>query len=91
MTEFEVTCINKPDRMSTHEPITHVGNTAGNWRMAREEAVRRIDSKKEAFYTIDRGHRPQGLCGRGARRRLQSTLPAHPRGREVERQPPGAG
>jgi hypothetical protein len=59
MTEFEVTCINKPDRMSAHEYITHIGNTAGNWRMAREEAIRRIDSKQEAFYTIDRttGHK----------------------------------
>jgi hypothetical protein len=40
MNEFEVTCVNKPDRMSAHEHITHIGNTAGNWRMAREEAIR---------------------------------------------------
>ena len=28
MKEFEVTCLNKPDRMSAHEHITHIGNTA---------------------------------------------------------------
>jgi hypothetical protein len=54
MSEVEVTCVNKPDRMSAHEHITHIGNTAANWRMTREEAIRRIDSKQEAFYTIDR-------------------------------------
>jgi len=54
MKEFEVTCINKPDRMSSHEHITHIGNTAGAWRITREEAIRRIDSKEEAFFTTDR-------------------------------------
>ena len=54
MNEFEVTCVNKPDRMSAHEHITHIGNTANNWRMTREEAIRRIESKEEAYYTIDR-------------------------------------
>jgi hypothetical protein len=52
--EFEVTCINKPDRLSSHEHITHIGNTAGGWRLNRELAIRKIDSKEEAFYTIDR-------------------------------------
>jgi uncharacterized protein DUF3892 len=54
MNEFEVTCVNKPNRMSAHEHITHIGNTAGNWRMNREEAIRRIDTQQEAFYTVDR-------------------------------------
>ena len=53
MNEFRVTCINKPDRMSSHEHITHIGNTGGSWRMTREEAIRRIDSKEEAFFTVD--------------------------------------
>jgi hypothetical protein len=89
MNEFEVTCINKPDRMSAHEHITHIGNTANNWRLTRDEAIRRIDAQQEAFFTIDR------TTGRkvyvGVVRRLQGTLPAHPCGREVERQPPGPG
>ena|SRR6266446_10418134 len=52
--EYEVMCINKPNRASSHEHITHIGNVAGNWRLTREDAIRRIDSKEEAFYTIDR-------------------------------------
>jgi hypothetical protein len=58
MKEFLVTCINKPNRMSSHEHITHIGNITndpGNrWRLAREEAIRRIEAKEEAFYTVDR-------------------------------------
>lgn len=54
MQEYEVTCINKPDRSSSHEHITHIGNIAGNWRLTREDAIRRIDSKESAFYTVDR-------------------------------------
>ena len=59
MPEFQVTCINKPDRMSRHEHITHIGNIANKWRMTRAEAIRRIDAKQDAFYTVDRtsGHK----------------------------------
>lgn len=53
MTEYEITCINKPDRSSSHEHITHVGNTAGQWRLTRESAINHIDSKTSAFYTVD--------------------------------------
>jgi hypothetical protein len=58
MKEFLVTCINKPNRMSSYEHITHIGNItndpANRWRLAREEAIRRIEAKEEAFYTVDR-------------------------------------
>ncbi len=54
MKEFEVTCISKPDRSSAHEHITHIGNIAGQWRLTREMAIKKIDAKAEAFYTIDR-------------------------------------
>lgn len=53
--EYEVTCITKPNRLNVHEHITHIGNIAANWRMTREEAIRRIDSQREYFYTVDRG------------------------------------
>jgi len=52
--EYEITCITKPDRLSQHEHITHVGNTAGNWKIARESAIQRIEGKQEAFYTTDK-------------------------------------
>jgi len=54
MKEFQITAINKPHRMSPHEHITHIGNLAGKWKLSREEAIRRIQSKLEAFYTVDR-------------------------------------
>jgi Protein of unknown function (DUF3892) len=54
MPEFQVTCITKPNRESRNEHITHIGNNTANWRLAREEAIRRIDAKTEAFYTVDR-------------------------------------
>lgn len=53
MNEYQVTCTNKPHRMSLHEHITHIGNTASNWRLTREEAIRRIDAQQEAFFTVD--------------------------------------
>lgn len=52
--EYHVTCITKPDRFSTHEHITHIGNMAGNWKLTREQAIHRIDGGQEAFYTIDK-------------------------------------
>jgi hypothetical protein len=58
MNEYQVTCINKPHRMSAHEHITHIGNitnaVADRWRMTREEAIREIDAKTAAFFTVDR-------------------------------------
>lgn len=54
MAEYQVTCINKPDRNSRHEHITHIGNTLNNWRMTRELAIAQIDGKINSFYTVDR-------------------------------------
>jgi len=56
MNEYLVTCVNKRDRMSSHEHITHIGNIASNppWRMVREKAISQIDAKTAAFYTVDR-------------------------------------
>lgn len=53
MKEFQITCINKPDRFSAHEHITHIGNLEGKWRISRELAIQKIESKEEAFYTVD--------------------------------------
>jgi hypothetical protein len=39
--------------MSRHEHITHIGNLANRWQLTREEAIRRIDAKSDAFYTVD--------------------------------------
>lgn len=53
MKEFEVNCINKPNRQSQHEHITHIGNASSGWRITRELAIQRIESKTENFYTVD--------------------------------------
>lgn len=54
MKEFEVNCINKIDRNSWHESISHIGNSIGGWRLTKESAIRRIESKEEAYYTVDK-------------------------------------
>ena len=54
MKEFEVNCINKQNRMSAHEHITHIGNSINKWRLTREAAISKIESKTEAFYTVDK-------------------------------------
>jgi hypothetical protein len=54
MSEFLTTCITKPNRESRHEHITHIGNITDQWMLTREEVIRRIDAKTEAFYTLDR-------------------------------------
>jgi len=53
MSEYQVTCITKPDRFSTHEHITHIGNIANNWKITREAAIQQIESNKNSFYTVD--------------------------------------
>jgi len=63
MTEHQITCVNKPNRLSPHEHITHIGNIEGNWRITREEAIKRIDSKQQAFFTIDRGTGKKAYIG----------------------------
>jgi Protein of unknown function (DUF3892) len=53
MGDYQITCINKPDRLNQHEHITHIGNSAGHWRITREGAIDRIDRGADTFYTID--------------------------------------
>lgn len=54
MNEYQVTCINKTHRQSSHEHITHIGNSAVGWRRTREVAIAKIESRQEAYYTVDR-------------------------------------
>jgi hypothetical protein len=53
MTPYQITCINKPHHLSPHEHITHIGNTAGNWRLTLASAINRISNGTDSFYTID--------------------------------------
>lgn len=54
MAEYQVTCINKFNRQSAHEHITHIGNQEAKWRLTREAAIQRIESKTDQFYTVER-------------------------------------
>jgi len=56
MADVLVTCINKPDRNSRHEHITHLGNPAtpqGGWRWTREAVIASIESGTNTFFTRD--------------------------------------
>lgn len=58
MSEYQVTCINKPHRDSQHEHITHIGNITNTppnrWRMTRETAIAQIDAGQNEFFTVDK-------------------------------------
>ncbi len=56
MADVRVTCINKPDRFSSHEHITHLGGPG--WRWTRDQVIASIEARTNTFYVIDtRGHR----------------------------------
>ena len=63
MKEYEINCVNKSNRNSSHEHITHIGHTVNRWRLTREEAISRIDSKTEAFYTVDKITKKRAYVG----------------------------
>jgi hypothetical protein len=51
MADVQVTCITKPDVLSTHEHITHIGGVG--WMWTREAVIQSIESKSNTFYVID--------------------------------------
>jgi hypothetical protein len=53
MANYLVTCINKPHHLSPHEHITHIGNSAGNWRITTASAINRITNGADSFYTLN--------------------------------------
>lgn len=54
MKTYRVMCITKSMPNGGHEHITHIGGIgATRWKLTKEDAIRRIDTKEEAFYTFD--------------------------------------
>jgi len=59
MADYRIDCINKPDRNSTHEHITHVGGPkpdgSGRWKDTVPNVVGFIEAKTHRFYTSEGG------------------------------------
>lgn len=55
MTDVIITCINKQNRSSQHEGITHLGNSTGKW--TRQQVISWIENKEHTFYTLVNGNR----------------------------------
>lgn len=55
MADCQVGCIVKPDRFSTHEHITHIGNQNATppWKWTREQVVASIDAGTNTFFVRD--------------------------------------
>lgn len=52
MTDVQVTCITKPNPLSQHEHITHLGNSP-TWLWTREQVIASIEAKINTFYVRD--------------------------------------
>ena len=57
MADVQVKCINKQDRSSTHEGITHLGGQG--WKWTREQVVQSIEAKTNTFFTLEGGRRAE--------------------------------
>lgn len=55
MADCEVKCITKPNPLSPHEHITHVGNpyTLPPWKWSREDVIASIEARTNSFYVLD--------------------------------------
>ena len=53
MADCRITCIVKPNRFSTHEHITYVGNPSAGWKWPREEVIKSIENGTNTFFVLD--------------------------------------
>jgi hypothetical protein len=57
----EITCINKNDRYSPYDRMTHIGGitggelTGGAWKITQHAAIQGIESGKWSFYVSEGG------------------------------------
>ena len=56
MADLHVTCINKLNRNSSHEGITHLGGT-GWAKKTRQQVIADIEGSQNTFYTLVGGKR----------------------------------
>ncbi|CAN5523355.1 DUF3892 domain-containing protein [soil metagenome] len=60
MADCRITHIRKPNRESTHEHITHVGNLTNslvNWVWSRTNVITSINAGTNTFYVLEGGKR----------------------------------
>ena len=49
----QIKCINKNPREDRYHSITHVGGFGtSQWKLTKEDAIRRIESREWEFYTV---------------------------------------
>jgi hypothetical protein len=62
MADCRITHVRKPNRQSSHEHITHVGNIgngSGNWIWARADVIQSINNGTNTFYVFEGGKRSE--------------------------------
>lgn len=54
---YQVTCINKSDRMNPHERIINIGGGSGGnaWKLSQARAIQGIESREWQFYVSRAG------------------------------------
>ena len=55
MADVQVNCINKTNRNSSHEGITHLGGR--DWKWPRADVIASIEAKTNTFFTLVQGVR----------------------------------